>query len=98
MEILDRPTAQPAATGHRLQMTDCRLLELSGIQEVSAYDAYSATLETACGTLVIGGSDIRVRAFSAEDGQARIEGEIEYLQYQHKKSERAQGLLQRLFR
>lgn len=89
--------AAPAAPGreHRLQLTDCRLLTISGVEEVTAYDAYSATLETACGVLVIGGSEIRVKGFSAESGEARIEGEIEYLQYQTSKK-REKGLLQRL--
>lgn len=99
MEKAARPVAAAAAPAphreHQLQMTDRRLLTLSGVDEVTAYDAYSATLETACGTLVIGGSGIRVKGFSAESGEARIEGEIEYLQYQDsKKTEK--GWLQRL--
>ena len=89
------PKLQP----HRLQLVDRGQLTLTGVQEVTAYDAYSATLETACGTLVVGGSGIRVRAFSAESGEASIEGEVEYLQYRgRKKDGRQEGLLHRLLR
>ncbi len=84
---------------HRLQLVDRGRLVLTGVQEVSAYDAYSATLETTCGTLVVGGSGIRVREFSAESGEARIEGEVEYLQYQgRRKGEKQEGLFRRLLR
>lgn len=90
--------AQPKPE-HRLQLVDRGQLQLTGVQEVTTYDAYSATLETVCGTLVIGGDKIRVRAFSAESGEAYIEGEVEYLQYQgRKKDGKQEGLLRRLLR
>ena len=101
MERLERRAESPAAPPqeHRLQLVDRGRLTLTGVQEVTAYDAYSATLETACGTLVVGGSGIRVRAFSAESGEASIEGEVEYLQYQgRKKGNKQESLLRRLLR
>ncbi len=83
---------------HRLQLDGRSDLRLTGVREVTAYDAYSATLETVCGTLVVGGSGIRVKDFSTETGEARIEGEVEYLQYQERRrSERQEGFLRRLF-
>ena len=102
MERLEKrqiPAAEPAPEKqeHRLRLDGRRDLRLSGVQEVTAYDAYSATLETVCGTLVVGGSGIRVRDFSTESGEASIEGEIEYLQYQsRRKSEKQEGFLRRL--
>lgn len=91
--------AFPPQREHRLQLVDRGQLQLTGVQEVTAYDAYSATLETVCGTLVIGGNGIRVRAFSAESGEAYIEGEVEYLQYQgRKKDGKQESLLRRLLR
>ena len=101
MERLERRAENPAAPPQepRLQLVDRGRLTLTGVQEVTAYDAYSATLETACGTLVVGGSGIRVRAFSAESGEASIEGEVEYLQYQgRKKGNKQESLLRRLLR
>lgn len=101
MEMIERrPSAAPTvgtAAPHQLQMTDRKRLSMTGVQEVSAYDAYTATLETGCGTLVVGGSNIKVRGFSAESGEVTIEGEIEYLQYQTRRAEKG-GWLQRLLR
>lgn len=95
-----QPSEQPRPQKtHRLQMTDRRVLELGGVEEVSSYDAYSVTLETACGTLVVGGDHIRVKSFSSESGEASIEGEFEYLQYQGgKKADRPESLFKRLMR
>lgn len=94
-----QPEQAPHAREHRLQLTDRHTLVISGVEDVTAYDAYSATLETSCGTLIVGGNEIRVKNFSAESGEARIEGEIEYLQYQgKKKSEKSEGLFKRLMR
>lgn len=91
-------TAQPQEE-HRLVLNGRRQLTASGVKEVTSYDAYAVTLETACGTLVIGGSGLRVRSFSAESGEARMEGSFEYLQYQNAaKGEKQEGLLRRLLR
>ncbi len=99
MEKYTAPQAAQPAVPHRLQLTDRRQLSVTGVQEVTAYDAYSATLQTACGTLVIGGEGIRVKNFSAESGEAKIEGEVEYLQYQNAaRGEKGRGFLQRLLR
>ena len=101
MERMER-RAEPSDVSpqeHRLQLVDRGQLTMTGVREVTAYDAYSATLETACGTLVVGGSGIRVRAFSAESGEASIEGEVEYLQYQgRRKGDRQESFLHRLLR
>ncbi len=87
----------PSPIPHRLQLDDRRQLVIAGVQEVTAYDAYSVTLQTGCGTLVVGGNGLRVKSFSAESGEARIEGEVEYLQYQGPaREEKVRGLLQRL--
>lgn len=99
MEYTERktPAAEPPRE-HRLMLENRNALQLTGVQEVTSYDAYSATLETACGTLVVGGNGIRVQNFSSQTGEASILGEVEYLQYQSRiHKEKGNGVLRRLF-
>ena len=99
MEYTERktPAAEPPRE-HRLVLDNRSSLQLTGVQEVTAYDSYSATLETACGTLVVGGSGIRVQNFSSQTGEACVLGEVEYLQYQSRiRKEKGTGVLHRLF-
>ncbi len=94
---MEKVTPTQPGQPHRLQLADRRQLVLTGVQEVTAYDAWSVTLQTACGTLVVGGQQLRVKSFSAESGEADIEGEVEYLQYQSQpRGEKARGLLAKL--
>lgn len=76
-------------------MLDRHSLTLTGVKEVTDYDADAVTLETSCGTLVIGGSALRVRDFSTAEGRVQLDGQIEYLQYQARQTRN--GTLHRLF-
>lgn len=90
-----RDAASRVQMPHTVQMLDRHSLTLTGVKEVTDYDAETVTLETSCGTLVVGGRALRVRDFSTADGRAQLEGQIEYLQYQTGPVQG--GLLHRLF-
>ena len=54
-------------------------------------------LETALGTLTVGGQELQVSELSLQSGQVQISGRIEFLQYAENR-ESSGGLLARLFR
>ena len=58
-------TAQPQEE-HRLVLNGRRQLTASGVKEVTSYDAYAVTLETACGTLWVRGGRLCLTVLSAD--------------------------------
>lgn len=97
-EKKNQSAAQEPQGEHRLLLENRSGLQLTGVQEVTAYDAYTVTMETVCGTLLVGGSGMRVQSFSAQTGEALLTGEVEYLQYQSRiRREKGKGALHRLF-
>lgn len=82
--IQDKADIAPRAP-HNITIEGRHLLCATGILAIVAYDEYSATLDTSLGTLVIGGGDIHVSELSVQTGEVKVQGNIEYVQYQDKK-------------
>ncbi len=79
---------------HLIKMENRASLCVTAVQQVTAYDTNTVTLETAFGTLIISGEGLKVLRFSVESGEAEISGKMEYVQYREKKSRT--GLWERL--
>ena len=88
---------QPAQQGHSLALKDRRQLAVTGVGRIVSCDDASAVLETALGTLTVGGQELQVSELSLQSGQVQISGRIEFLQYAENR-ESSGGLLARLFR
>lgn len=87
----------PATQGHSLALKDRRQLAVTGVGRIVSCDDASAVLETALGTLTVGGQELQVSELSLQSGQVQISGRIEFLQYAENR-ESSGGLLARLFR
>ena len=87
----------PAAQGHSLALKDRRQLAVTGVGRIVSCDEASAVLETALGTLTVGGQELQVSELSVQSGQVQITGRIEFLQYAENRQSSG-GLLARLFR
>ena len=87
----------PAPQGHSLALKDRRQLALTGVGRIVSCDDASAVLETALGTLTVGGQELQVSELSLQSGLVQISGRIEFLQYAENR-ESSGGLLARLFR
>lgn len=87
----------PATQGHSLALKDRRQLAVTGVGRIVSCDDASAVLETALGTLTVGGQELQVSELSLQSGQVQINGRIEFLQYAENR-ESSGGLLARLFR
>ncbi|MDO5602829.1 MAG: YabP/YqfC family sporulation protein [Oscillospiraceae bacterium] len=90
--------AEVQAKPHVITIKERKSLIATGVQEVVAYDENSATVETACGTLVVGGANLRVHEISTVSGELSIEGNIEYIQYEARKTKGEGGFFKRLVR
>ncbi|MEG0178892.1 MAG: YabP/YqfC family sporulation protein [Oscillospiraceae bacterium] len=82
---------------HNISLENRNLLCATGILSIISYDEYAATLDTALGTLVIGGSDIHMSELSVKAGEVKVQGNIEYIQYQNKK-DKSTSLFKKLIR
>lgn len=94
-QIEQKPQTQKIP--HNLILENRRSLLATGILTIVSYDEYAATLETSCGTLVVGGEGIKVSELSTQTGELKIQGEIEYIQYTAKK-EKSASFFKRLVR
>ena len=87
----------PAPQGHSRALTDRRQLAVTGVGRIVSCDENGAVLETALGTLTVGGQELQVSELSLQSGQVQISGTIEFLQYAENRQSSG-GLLARLFR
>ncbi len=70
---------------HELALKGRESLSLQGVEDVLGFDETSVTCRTTLGDLVIEGSDLRISAFSAENGTLSVVGSVCGLYYEEKK-------------
>ena len=94
-----KASAEGRAGEHTLSMTKCSELALTGVREVRSFDENEVKMDTSCGTLLIRGEGLHVKALVVEKGEARVEGKIESLQYQEEKGfvKKGESVFSRLF-
>ena len=75
----ETPAAQTRK--HAITIENRKNVRISGISEVSSYDATAVVVESDCGRLVIQGGDLHIGSFDQASGNLLLEGNIEALQY-----------------
>lgn len=85
------------ARQHSIVLEERKNLTVTGVLAVISYDSFTASLETPCGTLTVGGENLTVSELSVVSGDVRISGNIEYLQYTEKREAR-ESFFKRLVR
>ncbi len=78
---------------HELTLKQRQKLVMSGVSEVVSFEDTAIVLETALGTLVVQGRELRLRTLSVEGGQVAVEGNVSALIYEES---RQGGWLRRL--
>lgn len=73
---------------HRLSLEERKKLNLTGAREVIHFDEELVELDTVLGSLVIQGSDLRLKCLSLEDGNLVIQGNISGILYDEPKQKR----------
>ena len=86
------------ATGgnHRIIVGRRKQGSITGVREVSSFDAQEVILDTEDGRLTIRGSQLHVNRLTVEKGEVDLEGQIDSLVYSAGNVNR-ESLLSRLF-
>lgn len=67
---------------HRLNLTDRKKLTLTGVTEVVSFEDNAVVLHTCMGTLLVQGSDLKLKNLSLDGGQVEVNGTITALSYE----------------
>ena len=81
---------------HNVVIQQCKDINMTGINEVKAFDEETVILDTAKGTLTIKGESLIINSFSAESGDLLMQGNIWALVYSGDKAEK--GFLRRILK
>lgn len=85
---------------HKMYMENRNKLEMTGINDVIAFDLNKVVLESECGMITIKGSNLHVSRLSVEKGELDIDGTIESYAYSETNSyaKKGESMIGRLFR
>lgn len=67
---------------HNIIMDDRKKLFISGVDEVESFDDGQIVLRTACGNLVIKGSQLQIGKLSVDSGEVNVQGLVYELRYE----------------
>ena len=79
---------------HKLQLSERKVLTMTGVTEVVSFDENSVVLQTSLGLLIVQGQQLSLKNLSLDGGQVAVEGSISALAYE----EPRQSGWRRLFR
>ena len=90
----ERPTS---GKKHNLIMEDRKILNVTGVVDVSGFDEEKVLLNTEKGELTVGGYSLHINKFSQETGELELDGEICSLVYSETRQTEG-GFFSKLFR
>lgn len=67
---------------HKLSLDERKRLSLTGATEVVRFDEEQVELNTCLGTLIVQGSDLKLKCLSLDDGAVVIQGTISAIIYE----------------
>lgn len=79
---------------HKVTLSDRKKLTVTGVSEVVSFDETMVHMETAQGSLMVHGRELRLKNLSPEGGQLELCGTVEALVYEEPK--RRGGFLGRI--
>lgn len=85
---------------HQVSMKERKLLEITGIRKLLAFDSELFTIETTMGVLVVRGTDLELKNLDLEKGDLSITGHITCYEYDdvHISGSESKGILSKLFK
>lgn len=85
-------------TEYTLSLLNFSRLELTGVDEVTAFQDTQIELSLTDGILIIGGQDLKIKLFSQEEKRVVIHGQIDSLFREPPRPLKKARLFSRLFR
>lgn len=86
---------------HSLQLLDCKVMELTGVNHVNNFDEQQIILETVFGYLYIVGVELHITRLNLDEGKVDIQGKIVSLEYKAQGEDfktKGKSLINRLFK
>ena len=80
---------------HKLTLNERSHLTMTGVTEVLRFEDTAVVLQTALGTAIVHGQELKLKTLSLEGGQMAVDGHIAGITYEEP---REGGLWQRLWR
>lgn len=83
-----------------VSLTDRKVLELGGVEDVVRFDEESAVFSTSAGMLTVEGKALHVRVLDLDSGHVSVDGVVDSLIYEERGATETEkrGLLAKLFR
>jgi sporulation protein YabP len=96
MEDLNNANRRP----HKLMLTNRKICNISGVNDVLSFDVNEILLETEQGMLMIKGSELHISRLSLDKGEVDVDGRIDSFTYSEAAGYGAKGesILARLFK
>lgn len=88
---------ESVAAPHNLIIESRAHAAVSGVVDVESFDEHEIVMATSMGTLILGGSNLRIERLSLDTGDVTVEGTIDKFEYAEAMREPG-GFLGRLFR
>lgn len=79
--VTSEKTKELTAQKHHVILQDRTAMTVTGVKEVVSCDESGVCMDTVCGRLNVGGKGLRVNELSVKEGEIRVSGEIEFVQY-----------------
>ncbi len=77
---------------HGLTLTNCEILEATGVTFVSSFDDREVILDTKLGPLCLKGEDLHISQLSLDEGKVVVQGRLTQIEYKSpSKSMRGKG-------
>lgn len=70
---------------HKVTLSDREKLTVTGVSEVVSFDENMVHMETAQGSLLVHGRELRLKNLSPDHGQLELSGQVEALIYEEPK-------------
>ncbi len=84
---------------HELKLIDRREISLTGIKKITSFDSEEFLLESNMGPILIKGTNLEIMKLDTHDGNVKIKGKINGLNYlDNKEKVKEESLISKLFK
>ena len=99
-ESYSKQNASTILGHHQVSMKERKLMEITGIRKLLAFDSELFTIETTMGILSVRGIDLELKNLDLEKGELSIIGHITGYDYDdiHMVGSESKGILSKLFK
>lgn len=66
---------------HTMYVSDCKVMELTGVASVNTFDEEQIILDTGVGSLAIIGTNLHITNLNLDEGKVAIQGDIVTMEY-----------------